>query len=47
MAIDNYDKAHQLEDADDEEIPDDDEQARSGAEQRHWSLGAPEGITTA
>ena len=45
MTIDNHDKAHQFPDAEDDKIPDQDEQL--DAEQCHWSLGAPERITTA
>jgi hypothetical protein len=47
MTIDNYDKARRFPNAEDDEIPDQDEQDKLDAEQRHWSLGAPEHITTA
>lgn len=47
MTIDNHDKARRFPDAEDDEIPDQDEQDKLDAEQCHWSLGAPERITTA
>jgi len=47
MAINNYDKAHQFKDIDEEEVLNDDELQKSDADQRHWSLGAPEKMTTA
>jgi hypothetical protein len=47
MSIDNYDKAHQFKDIDEEEVLNDDELQKSDVDQRHWSLGAPEKITTA
>jgi hypothetical protein len=47
MLIDNYDNAHQYEDTEDEELPNDEEQSKSTENQCHWSLGAPERVTTA
>ena len=47
MAIDNYDRACQLEDAKEEEIPDSEELHKSDAGKCHWILGVPGKITTA
>ena len=47
IAIDNYDRARRLEDAEEEEIPDNKELRKSDTGERHWSFGAPGKITTA
>lgn len=47
MLINNYDDARRFEDAEDEELPNDEEQRKSTENQRHWSLGAPGRVTTA
>ena len=47
MLINNYDNAHQFEDAEDEELPNDEEQCKSTENQCHWSLEAPGQVTTA
>lgn len=47
MAIDNYDRARRHLDAEEDEIPDDEELHKSVMDERHWSLGAPEKKTIA
>ena len=47
MLINNYDKTRRFEDAEDEELPDEEEQHKCEVDQRHWSLGAPDQATTA
>lgn len=47
MLIDNYDKTRRFEDAEDEELPDEEEQHKCEVDQRHWSLGAPDQATMA
>lgn len=47
MLLDNYDKTQRSDDADNEELPDEEERHKTNIAQRHWSLGAPEQVTTA
>ena len=47
MLVDEYDKARQFRDAEDEELPDEEEQQKSAENQCHWSLGAPDRLLTA